>query len=412
MAGFLRGENLRVPPPCSIHCVSSSSICNNVHARTFECTYAAYRRKRLPSFLTTDRAVISSNPRENALVIVAAKKRHDGKRRKKKKLSDEASLKSEGSESGRGEEKNVNPPPRITQHINVPVRQQIRAHRMAKAAQSSKATQKIVPQRFIKRSRTTEEYKEERALAEARTAALSKQESKNFALRQLYGTNVSDRETGHSLTVSRLRASPLPPLLLVDGYNVLFKWKADVAGQTRDTNGQENDEALSSFAEARDALIESLGEYSQIRGIRIVIAFDAMGSGNGSFREETLRSGITVAWCGDREADTYIEAQARIWLERKHPMVVVATSDVLQRTVVDANAIKAIEQSRGRQVCQVIPSSGLIKDMEASLVEAQARISDYNVQQGPGMSLLGSAVKAQDSKTFDVLQSMRLGNTG
>ena len=344
--------------------------------------------------------------------VQAGKRSHDGKKRRKKApgttQGSPVSPSTNGDKGEPSEKPAVNPPPRITQHINIPVRQQIRIHRQLKSAEKSNMNRaKVVPQRFVKKTQTTEEFRKERARVEAEQAELSKQESKNFALRQLYGTNGASGKSQGGKFVARLRAAPPPPVLLVDGYNVLFKWKAELSTNQGFVE-ESTDSGPVSLQEARDSLIDNLGEYSQIRGIRVVIAFDALSSSSSGFREETLGNGVTVAWCTDREADSYIESQVKVWLERKHPMVVVATSDVLQRTVVDANAIKSIEESCGKQVCYVIPSSGLIKDMEASLAEAHAKIEEYNALQGPGTGLLGSAVKAKDDKTFKALQSLRL----
>lgn len=67
------------------------------------------------------------------------------------------------------------------------------------------------PALYRKPTKTPEELKQERQLRDAEVELLSKTESKNISLRSLYDTSGSRH----------------PPIVLVDGYNVLHKVKID-----------------------------------------------------------------------------------------------------------------------------------------------------------------------------------------
>ena len=175
-----------------------------------------------------------------------------------------------------------------------------------------------------------------------------------------------------------------------ESVSALFKWDRTRAAM-----------AAGDLQHARDVLLESLATYSQTNGVRVVAAFDAMGSPGAAAmgtREDLLSSGVTAVYCGDQEADSFIEGQVSVWLARGCQQVVVATSDGAQQAVVDS------KPTRGRQVCFVVPSSGLIKDIEATEKRLKERLEELD---RPSMSLLGSVVKSKDRDAFSVMQAMR-----
>jgi predicted RNA-binding protein with PIN domain len=86
---------------------------------------------------------------------------------------------------------------------------------------------------------------------------------------------------------------------------------------------------------ARDVLLRDLGEYAKHRGVLVVAAVDAIGGPAQGVVEEKLITGVIVAYCGDQEADSYIQSQVKVWLDRGHPQVIVATNDNLQRISID-----------------------------------------------------------------------------
>lgn len=68
-------------------------------------------------------------------------------------------------------------------------------------------------------------------------------------------------------------------MLVVDGYNFLHQWKDlangnDVAGIT----------AVHSMQDAREVVVRALEVYSQFRGVRVVVVFDALHSPQGGSR--------------------------------------------------------------------------------------------------------------------------------
>ena len=159
------------------------------------------------------------------------------------------------------------------------------------------------------------------------------------------------------------------------------------------------------LGDARDLLIQELGVYSQQNGVRVVVAFDAMGAGGagggseGGVTEELDGSGVTVAYCGGLEADSYIEAAVAEWLGRGYARVVVATSDEAHRAVVLGKT-----SASGAQVCWVVPASGLIKDMASSRARLDARLAEQQALQG---GRLGAAVAAKDDGAYATLESLR-----
>lgn len=303
-------------------------------------------------------------PRRSLLTVTAGDKHHKQRRKKKSAADATASPASEPAPLSA---------PRVDPNLPIPVRKQIQFVRMAKAPPPTPQPNKTKPYR---RSITKEEHRQEKEVKEAAAIELSKRESKNFSLRLLYD---SYKRPGAGLC----------PVLLVDGYNILFKWE-----RTMDMM------AAKQFQDARDVLLEAMGVYSQTNGVRVVVAFDAMQSTiNATCDEQVLSTGVTVVYCVTQEADSYIEAQVEEWLKRGCPQVVVATSDVAHKAVIDSKATTRM------QTCYVIPVSGLAKDIAATEARLRQRILEANK---PTMSPLGSVVKSKSERTFNVMKGMRI----
>lgn len=297
----------------------------------------------------------------------------------KKKSS---SRKLDGSYSSDEDEK-ANPPPRIDPNSLIPVRRQIQYVKAMKSAVAKTAYRAPkAPQTYRKETKSAEEYRQIRLKAEKEAEILSKKESKNFALRNLYNTNAK-------LYPGQSKRRHIP-VLLVDGYNVLFVWR-------RTKELMEEGE----LEEAREALIHSLEVYSKMNGVRVVVAFDAMHNtmGNHGVTETLLDSGVTVVFCGDKEADSFISLQARSWVERGCPQVVVATNDATLQVAVQSNQTQAPQQ-----VCFTVPSSGLINDIEVTEKRALAQVGNSGT---PDLCLLECVVQSKDPGTFSALQDLR-----
>lgn len=279
------------------------------------------------------------------------------------------------------------PPPRIDPNSLIPVRRQIKyvkAMKTAMAKSSYRAPK--APQTYRKETKTAEEYKQIRLEAEKEEQLLSKKESKNFALRKLYHTDTVKQGLHRGRQQRIVRHCPV---LLVDGYNVLHVWK-----RTKELMEQ------GELEEAREILVHALEVYSKMNGVRVVVAFDAMHGvfGNYGTSETLLESGVTVAFCGDKEADSFISLQARSWVERGCPQVVVATNDSTLQVAVHTTKTQA------PQVCFTVPSSGLIHDMEGTEKRALAQVGDTGT---PDLCLLECVVKSKDPSTFDALANLR-----
>jgi predicted RNA-binding protein with PIN domain len=153
---------------------------------------------------------------------------------------------------------------------------------------------------------------------------------------------------------------------------------------------------------ARDLLIDALGVYSHTNGVRVIVAFDAMNSSSIGVEEQILSTGVTVAYTGNCEADSFIEAQVDFWLQKRHPYVVVATSDVAQKAVVDSKT-----GPDKRQLVFVVPASGLCKDIEATEKRLEQQLEDLAMRP-VARGILGSAVKFKDKTAFSKMQKMRM----
>ena len=283
------------------------------------------------------------------------------------------------------------PPPRVDVNSLMDMRKQIRIAKEIKQIEASAFRRKTpVINTYRKESKEPEEYRQERAAAEAITAELSKNESKNFALSKLYKTAETTTTTKLGLSATSVNVLP-PPVLLVDGYNILHKWDR-TASLMADGN----------LDAARDTLIDSLGVYSHTNGVRVIVAFDAMNGSTTGIDEQILSTGITVAYTGNCEADSFIEAQVDVWLQRKHPYVVVATSDIAQKAVVDSKT-----GPDKRQIVFVVPASGLCKDIEATEKRLEQQLRDLEMRP-VARGILGSAVKFKNQSTFSTMQRMRM----
>ena len=217
----------------------------------------------------------------------------------------------------------------------------------------------------------------------------SKAESKSFGLRNLYGTH----QVGMNARKNALRATRSPPVLIVDGYNVLFSWD-----RTKELMNSEEDGSLE---EAREILVTSLEAYSVMNGVRVIVAFDALGGESNGISTETILdpSGMSVVYTAECEADTWIVSKARTLIDRGARTIAVVTND--------STLAVAIHSPEGPQLCFTVPSSGLIAD----LVKTEKRASAGFNSGAPVLALMESAVKTKDaeraSDTFDKLQALR-----
>ncbi len=111
--------------------------------------------------------------------------------------------------------------------------------------------------------------------------------------------------------------------LLIDGYNIIFAWDdlKEMASKNLDS--------------AREALINRIISYQVMRGINVIIVFDAYKV-KGNLGEVEKRSNITVVYTKEAEtADSYIERVTHT-LSKDH-RVRVATSDNIEQLIILGN---------------------------------------------------------------------------
>ncbi|KAL3151725.1 hypothetical protein ABBQ38_012704 [Trebouxia sp. C0009 RCD-2024] len=170
-----------------------------------------------------------------------------------------ASVKAKPAEGGQQADKKVAVvvPPRIDCNSTIPVRRQQRLVQAKKEAEAA-ATKRVYKQTFRK-PRIDPEQRAEEAKKEAENEIARKEDTQKInlaSLQNLYGTAGDEH----------------PPVLLVDGYNVLFKF-VDMIQIRRLTHsiGKASD-----FEGQREAFQNVINTYSQTCGIKVVIVYDAI----------------------------------------------------------------------------------------------------------------------------------------
>lgn len=121
-------------------------------------------------------------------------------------------------------------------------------------------------------------------------------------------------------------SSPSPPrpkgeeYLLIDGYNIIFAWP------------ELKEMAESNLEAARMRLLDILCNYNGIRGIRIIVVFDAYRVEGRREQVEDYHNLSLVFTAEAQTADQYIEKFARDHQEKLR--ITVATSDGLQQLII------------------------------------------------------------------------------
>lgn len=246
----------------------------------------------------------------------------DGKKLRKKKT---AASSSTGTLSSLSTSAPIAPAPlRVTNHINVPVRHQIKLAQLNKELQrSSSASFRQKPVQRTSYRKTWEEEELERKAEERRRKG---------------------QDPDWDVILSR---NATLPLVIVDGYNVIHKWsrlkKHMLKGDTQ---------------RARQLLLDDLENLGSLKGWRIEVVFDGsrrntlgpLGHGPGpsssssnkptrmdqECRTSISKHGVRVVYTGvGTEADSYIEARCAAAKNVTHGQTtgsfIVATDDQLIR---------------------------------------------------------------------------------
>ena len=154
-----------------------------------------------------------------------------------------------------------------------------------------------------------------------------------------------------------------PPVLLVDGYNVAHE-AARSPGLSRARRAR-IDPALAPLDAARASLLLDLAEYSAVAGVRVVVAFDAMGNAEAPALQRDTVAGVDVVFTAATDADAFLIAEARRLAASGCPRVVVATADRELAVCLDW------------EKTGWVPSAVLLREMARSLKAADAA---YEIQ--------------------------------
>lgn len=143
------------------------------------------------------------------------------------------------------------------------------------------------------------------------------------------------------------------------------------------------DPALAPLDAARAALLLDLAEYSAVAGVRVVVAFDAMGNPEAPGLQRDTVAGVDVVFCASSDADAFLMSEARRLADAGCPRVVVASSD------------REIQLSLDWAAAGWVPSHTLLREMARALKAADAAYAtqaavDRAAAGGLGASLKGS----------------------
>eukprot|EP00249_Psilotum_nudum_P000816 c12948_g1_i3 orf=260-1189(+) len=137
--------------------------------------------------------------------------------------------------------------------------------------------------------------------------------------------------TSHNIGLSR-------PVLLVDGYNICGYWP-----KLRKYFMKGN------LVDARQMLVEDLVTFSSMKGVKVVVVFDAASSHRPDHKETF--QGIDIIFTSTLCADSWIEREVSLLNKDGCPKVWVATSDNLHRQCVCAAVILLWEIWRWSYIC-------------------------------------------------------------
>ena len=203
--------------------------------------------------------------------------------------------------------------------------------------------------KFRRPKATPEQRKAQRAREEEERSRDAATKGTTFALRNIYGT----------------KAGSYPPVLLVDGYNVAFDWAKQKSSELTPTERARRDTATQSLDGVRQALLLDLCEFSQVAEVKVVVAFDAMMNKHTKGLEASQVAGVQVVFCGDRDADAFLMAEARRLSSEKG-----TNSNCPPRRVLVASSDREVQMFSVN--CGFISSELLLKEMRRALRAADA----------------------------------------
>ncbi len=150
-------------------------------------------------------------------------------------------------------------------------------------------------------------------------------------------------------------------ILIVDGYNILHAW-----GSFKQTMAED-------LEHARDRLVKVLDEYRVMKGIDVVIVFDAHSVKGGAGSSQTV-NGVEVVYTAEGEtADMVIEKLVgQIGDSRR---VTVATSDWAQQRIVFGKGAARLSARELEQ--EVISCKKEVEEHFSSLQHGERKLQGY-----------------------------------
>eukprot|EP00898_Chlorokybus_atmophyticus_P007610 jgi/Chlat1/7850/Chrsp66S07297 len=244
-----------------------------------------------------------------------------GRVRREQRSHARCMAKKSGGDSGAKDENGA--PPRVVTHL--PLKHQLRYIKLIKEIETAKAAARAGPK--------------------AATSYRRKKKADN-----------TDEDSNGTLEEEALSTGKLQwyHVLLVDGYNVCMFWPRLKKRMERgDLDG------------ARTLLVHDLGEYASLRGMQVVVVFDAGNSPVGD-NLEVSPHGVDIVYSSAECADTWIEAETLKLRDKGFNRFTVATSDgTLQKTA----------EARGANIW---PCRLLVQEINRAKREAEEKL------QGPG----------------------------
>lgn len=213
-----------------------------------------------------------------------------------------------GGDGGGGQ-----PARRITDTSRIGLKSQLKLVKLKKELSSAPKERAVVRTKHRKKKLTVEEREVQRVEVARAEAEAKKMGAVSF--RSLFGSD----------------GLANPPVLLVDGYNVIFEARKS----TRKAGTKLDGDLMDQY---RRDLALNLDCFSHARGVKVMLVFDALnGAARRSTVTETSKSGLDVVWSGEMDADTYISCKVSELYGEGVPYVFVASNDATLQTTSRAN---------------------------------------------------------------------------
>eukprot|EP00884_Botryococcus_braunii_P017339 jgi/Botrbrau1/4289/Bobra.0390s0029.1 len=181
-----------------------------------------------------------------------------------------------------------------------------------------------------------------------------------------------------------------PPVILVDGYNVLMRWL-----QSEDSSPR-LEVARRSLDDARQMLLMEFAEYSQYRGVKLVVVFDALNHHRSSTSREVV-AGVEVVYTGDQEADLFLVTEGHTLIDKGCPEVLMATND---REIQDSCA----DWGRRLHYCS---SEQLIAEVSRAATDMAKEEKEQRWRRELGRAPLGPDLKQAEPQLHDRLLELK-----